>query len=211
MPGYEFIRLRFVEPSHYWYAEKLTPSGGGMRVATSREIKSASFLDNFRSSVGITEHGLVASDIKEAMVEFKGSLAREGWRQIPEVLVLARPLREGAPRQEYEYCLIDADFDGNNIRYLGLQLTPDEAVFIDKDESEDALRTRVVSKGWQPIDGEDNLLKRPIGAQARPEEPGTTGTSDPTERLKKLGELRDTGVLTEEEFQVKKKEILAEM
>jgi hypothetical protein len=34
------------------------------------------------------------------------------------------------------------------------------------------------------------------------------GQSDQMEQLQKLGELRDSGILTEDEFQTKKKEIL---
>ena len=38
--------------------------------------------------------------------------------------------------------------------------------------------------------------------------PQPSGPEDPLERLKKLGELRDSGVLTEEEFEAEKNKIL---
>lgn len=41
------------------------------------------------------------------------------------------------------------------------------------------------------------------------QQPPTASGPDPLEQLKKLAELRDTGVLTEEEFQAKKAKILA--
>jgi hypothetical protein len=42
-----------------------------------------------------------------------------------------------------------------------------------------------------------------------PPEPAAAPEADPIERLKELGELRDNGVLTEEEFQAQKAKVLA--
>jgi hypothetical protein len=44
-----------------------------------------------------------------------------------------------------------------------------------------------------------------------PEEPTTTESTDIPEQIRKLGELRDAGVLTEEEFEAKKKDLLDRM
>ncbi|MGZ8898419.1 MAG: SHOCT domain-containing protein [Halobacteriota archaeon] len=44
-----------------------------------------------------------------------------------------------------------------------------------------------------------------------PQEEQASGSADVTEQIKKLAELRDQGILTEEEFQVKKKELLAKL
>ncbi|MGZ8892956.1 MAG: SHOCT domain-containing protein [Halobacteriota archaeon] len=44
-----------------------------------------------------------------------------------------------------------------------------------------------------------------------PQEEQASGSSDVTEQIKKLAELRDQGILTDEEFQVKKKELLAKL
>ena len=46
--------------------------------------------------------------------------------------------------------------------------------------------------------------------QAAPQQEAPAGAAkdDDLEQLKKLGELRDSGVLTEEEFEAKKREIL---
>jgi hypothetical protein len=53
---------------------------------------------------------------------------------------------------------------------------------------------------------------QPAGAAPAPD-PGSTGDSvfsdGAFEQLKKLGELRDAGILTDEEFQAKKAQILA--
>ncbi|MGZ8897898.1 MAG: SHOCT domain-containing protein [Halobacteriota archaeon] len=48
-------------------------------------------------------------------------------------------------------------------------------------------------------------------AAPAPQEEQASGSADVTEQIKKLAELRDQGILTEEEFQVKKKELLAKL
>ncbi len=55
--------------------------------------------------------------------------------------------------------------------------------------------------------------QQPMPSQAPPQQaPQSTGGSpDVTEQIRKLGELRDQGILTEEEFQTKKKELLAKL
>jgi Short C-terminal domain/zinc-ribbon domain len=48
-------------------------------------------------------------------------------------------------------------------------------------------------------------------AAPAPQEEQASGSADVTEQIKKLAELRDQGILTDEEFQVKKKELLAKL
>ncbi len=45
--------------------------------------------------------------------------------------------------------------------------------------------------------------------EAKSEAPAGTNTGDKLEQLKTLGELRDSGVLTEEEFEAEKQKLLA--
>ena len=45
-------------------------------------------------------------------------------------------------------------------------------------------------------------------AQQAPPQEGAAKEDDSLEQLKKLGELRDSGVLTDEEFEAQKKELL---
>ncbi len=55
--------------------------------------------------------------------------------------------------------------------------------------------------------------QQPTPSQAPPQQAPqpTSGSSDVTEQIRKLGELRDQGILTEEEFQTKKRELLAKL
>jgi hypothetical protein len=48
-------------------------------------------------------------------------------------------------------------------------------------------------------------------AAPAPQEEQASGSADVPEQIKKLAELRDQGILTDEEFQVKKKELLAKL
>ncbi len=61
-----------------------------------------------------------------------------------------------------------------------------------------------------PSQPQQQQYQQPMPSQAPPQQASQpTGTSsDVTEQIRKLGELRDQGVLTEEEFQTKKKELL---
>lgn len=51
-----------------------------------------------------------------------------------------------------------------------------------------------------------NIESQPVGT-GEVEAPGG-GTPDPLDELKRLGELRDAGILTEEEFEAQKRKIL---
>jgi len=48
-------------------------------------------------------------------------------------------------------------------------------------------------------------------AASAPTTASTPATSDPMEKLKKLGELHDAGILTEEEFSAKKADTLSKI
>ena len=194
MVGHEFVRLQIAEGGRGMHAYQLTPSGNGARVASSK-----------------------GGNLEKAAKELRDSLGKEGWRPFPDsVRYFSRPLREGGPQQEYEYCNAEFATDGPRItHWMAQQLTPDGLVFIDKVEEDsvrmpDVMRARLVSDGWEPIEA-DTILKRRIGAQVSAGEPATNASTDPMETLKKLGELRDSGVLTNEEFEGKKKDILAKM
>ena len=57
----------------------------------------------------------------------------------------------------------------------------------------------------QPLTEEDQAA---LGQSAPVESAGTAGESSYLEELEKLGELRDKGIITDEEFEAKKKELL---
>ena len=56
------------------------------------------------------------------------------------------------------------------------------------------------------------IARAPAGGTHPVAEPAATGPSDdPYEKLRKLGELRDAGVLTEDEFEAQKAAILSRL
>jgi Short C-terminal domain len=55
--------------------------------------------------------------------------------------------------------------------------------------------------------GRAYLADKEAAAEAAP----ATAAADPAERLKKLGQLRDAGLINAEEFDAKKQEILADL
>jgi len=50
-----------------------------------------------------------------------------------------------------------------------------------------------------------------LAVTTSPTNEGASGAPDPIEQLKQLAQLRDAGVVTEEEFQAKKTEILSRL
>jgi hypothetical protein len=65
----------------------------------------------------------------------------------------------------------------------------------------------------QQVPPQQQPSQQPMPSQTPPQpSPQPTGaSSDVTEQIRKLGELRDQGILTEEEFQTKKQELLARL
>ena len=62
--------------------------------------------------------------------------------------------------------------------------------------------------GWRP---DPSWPAPPAGWQFFVAEPGPAAAGDPIDQLRRLGELRDAGVLTEDEFAAKKAEILSRL
>jgi membrane protease subunit (stomatin/prohibitin family) len=56
---------------------------------------------------------------------------------------------------------------------------------------------------WAQQEPQQEYVEQPQAAAPAP------AAADPIDRLKELGELRDSGVLTEEEFQAQKAKVLA--
>ena len=97
--------------------------------------------------------------------------------------------------------------------------------FVPKPRSSIAINMRFMSEDVSikniPKDGANGIFKTiQDGISGRleggkPTHLPDTGVSsaqiDITEQIRKLGELKDSGVLTEEEFQTKKKELLSKM
>lgn len=74
------------------------------------------------------------------------------------------------------------------------------------------LTTLVVVVIFTPIkNGVQTAVDRRFKVGPAPHEPHATATADPTELLRKLGGLRDEGLLTNEEFEAKKGELLARL
>ncbi len=65
----------------------------------------------------------------------------------------------------------------------------------------------------QPQQAPPQQYQQPPPLQTPPQQAPqpSGGSSDVTEQIRKLGELRDQGILTEEEFQTKKRELLAKL
>ena len=61
--------------------------------------------------------------------------------------------------------------------------------------------SRRQARRWQEQDAQQY-------AEEAPSQQATPATDDSIEQLKQLGELRDQGILTQEEFDAKKKQIL---
>ena len=64
---------------------------------------------------------------------------------------------------------------------------------------------RILTGGLKPADGSDYSENQPIRVV------NTSSAADQAEALERLAKLRDSGVLSEEEFQKKKQEILNRM
>jgi hypothetical protein len=62
--------------------------------------------------------------------------------------------------------------------------------------------SRRQAERWSQQEPQPSYVEQPQAAPA-------PAAADPIDRLKELGELRDSGVLTEEEFQAQKAKVLA--
>jgi Short C-terminal domain len=51
----------------------------------------------------------------------------------------------------------------------------------------------------------------PVSPKAPPDAPTSAAPEDPFAQIERLGELRDTGLLSDEEFEAKKAEVLGRM
>ena len=67
--------------------------------------------------------------------------------------------------------------------------------------------SRRQAERWYGQEEQQQAYQEPAPAAAAPP-PAAAPQEDPLEQLKKLGELRDAGVLTEAEFEVQKEKIL---
>jgi hypothetical protein len=182
-------------------ATEVTPFGPGDLIGTSETVRYPRFSDDFDYD---------KLDIKREAL--KVSLRGQGWEPIPDYDEFFTSPSADYSLEVYEYShLSENDYPEGGI----FRLTPDEAERIHRHEDYEALWVHLQSEGWEPIPGESNsadfdvpviLFTRRVGADKPTAAPGT---GDPLEALRKLGELRDAGVVTEEEFQAKKKELLA--
>jgi len=132
--------------------------------------------------------------------------------------------------EHYEYCVIDFELMGTVksgifskkqglLRYISYKLTPNEVVEIESTApatAEDMRSTKnsmvrlLIDNGWKSVEGKGDYLKRRVSNE-KSTVASSSSPDDHIETLKQLAELRDTGVLTEEEFKKKKGEILDKM
>lgn len=67
---------------------------------------------------------------------------------------------------------------------------------------------RILTGGLAPADGSAYAENQPVQVQVLP---NTSSFSDPLDALEKLAKLREQGILSDEEFQQKKAELLTKM
>jgi hypothetical protein len=74
-----------------------------------------------------------------------------------------------------------------------------------------AVSGRVARRQNAKFDEKDQAAYEQQTAAQQPAEAAPAGVEDPMEQLKKLAELKDQGILTEQEFSDQKAKILAQM
>lgn len=89
--------------------------------------------------------------------------------------------------------------------YIAVQLADGQQVLIEGKAKEEKQARRFANQIQQTASHYES--KRPVV----PSTPTSGATDDPIEQIKKLADLRDAGVLTEDEFAAKKAEILGRM
>jgi hypothetical protein len=94
-------------------------------------------------------------------------------------------------------------FKGQAVEFKGYDIEKKDETAYQK------LIAHLKSEGWQPAETSDeriiSMKRRLAGANSQ------TATHSPADLLRQLENLRDAGVLTEQEFQTKKAEILKRM
>ncbi len=97
---------------------------------------------------------------------------------------------------------------GPNVQIVNVQKNKQHDMFGGK------RKTYVVTyRAYGQVPPQQQQYQQPTPSQAPPQQAPqpASGSSDVTEQIRKLGELRDQGILTEEEFQTKKRELLAKL
>lgn len=223
MPNYEYCRTiinHFNKGRQQKSALKFTPTG----MVRLTEIEDSQIFTTSSSK----------KKIEMVLKDFDNSLISSGWKEIPNGdgffgYFVHREI-ETNHQYSFEYCVLDyrmiiensfwGGLKATMMNYIALQLTPKEAIHLGQsttarmdseqeiDDSRVSLANKMVDRGWEMISGEKDLMFRKIDSDQEVEKVSPVTTVNPTELLKQLAELRDTGALTEEEFQRKKSEIL---
>jgi hypothetical protein len=82
-------------------------------------------------------------------------------------------------------------------------ISPDELEDADLEQAMQELNIQS-----EPLTAEDQAALDQTAEPAAPAAPASTGEASYLEELEKLGELRDKGIITDEEFDAKKKDLL---
>jgi hypothetical protein len=217
--AYEYCTLEGISPM---IARRYTPSG---------LVSFAESAGNDRkSSAGYHTEDTYLRNQKE-VVEKIWAL---GWQRAGshESLLFKRPLPSGTS-ETHAFALLTREktdleqkvgiFRKEKLwRSLVLEATPEGWKTIDTSEPallehalstamEDQMFQRLSRAGWTLIPGEKTLYVKSlldISTKTSARTPQPTLSEDPFEQLRKLGELRTAGILSEGEFQIKKAEIL---
>ncbi|MER2998451.1 SHOCT domain-containing protein [Pontibacter populi] len=207
------IEIRKTDKEYYsdLVAYKYTPSG-------LVEIKSTGPHDN--------------NSLTKNIDNFGNQLLTEGWSKIG-FTAFSRPTTEANFDEIYEYCVVELDSntvkgsgffskEKKTYRHTAYKLSPQELVPIETSPLYDNLvdslyhdlKDRLMNNNWEVMNGQTDIFIRKIDNQESADsetQSNFTQQKDPIVLLKQLAELRDSGVLTEEEFEKKKSEILDKM
>lgn len=213
MTHYEFCRTnnRTLDDGRMQvYAQRATPEGW-VDLTSGQPFKPS---------------GRLEQQFQSGLEALANTLCGSGWSRIQNSNYFARAIETTAGEEQYEFAVATWGFgesvktglfgkEKHTYRADASMLTPQQLVYIEERAplpdlagaitATETLKSRLLNEGWATAD--DDLLKRPVESQAEPRNAGPTGNSS-VEILKQLAELRDAGVLTEEEFQQKKSQIL---
>lgn len=117
-----------------------------------------------------------------------------GGLNFASMMPMANRLQKALDSASFGYTEADLESDIIEIENITEEETPEEK----------SAKTKIADSGKKALDSISGLFSKKKNSASVPEE-------DVTETLKKLAELRDLGIITEEEFNEKKAELLAKL
>ena len=146
------------------------------------------------------ERILDATDVMAHVHRFGGDQARRATLAVTDRRVIIQTKRLGGyDVQDFAYGLLSACNYAVGAGFTTIELVmPGERVRMTQVLKGEAQRIG-------PLIRQQMAMAHSAGAPAQP----TTGESDPASQLQKLGALHDAGLLTEQEFQAKRAEVIS--